>query len=277
MIIYLRGEESLLAKETIERLKEKFLSRNPDGIEIRELEGDRASFNWADLTALPLFSHSRLTIITKAASLSSANQKDLARYLDNLPKTSIVVVWDGKPFVANSPLLPVLTKGRVIDVAISSELDLARWLKNRAARYGLALTASQVREMIELVGRDLWRLDTHLQVLALGGQTSASQPLFSPNTVFLLARQEDWSGLARQIATALAAGEPVELIIGALASAIRKLPRNHSARVELLSDLDIGLKVGWLDQEGAAALLAAYLPQPVEKKLQWEEQWRGAG
>jgi len=277
MIIYLRGEESLLAKEAINQLKEKFLSRNPDGIEIREVEGDQPSPNWADLAAVPLFSHSRLTIINRAALLSSASQKGLARFLINLPKTSVVVIWDSKPFLASSPLPALLAKERVIDVVLASEAERERWLVKRAVRYQLELTIAQAREMIRAVGKDIWALDTHLQALALGGDAVTGQPPFSPNMVFRLARQQNWVELAVQIGAAIRAGEPVELVIGALASALRGLARPCPEQVELLSDVDVGLKTGWLDQDGAAALLAAYLPHPAKKKLQWEEQWRGAG
>ena len=66
MIVYIKGSDSFLAREAILAIKKKYLAKNPEGVELIEIDVDTPMINWADLQAVPLFATSRLIIIRHA-------------------------------------------------------------------------------------------------------------------------------------------------------------------------------------------------------------------
>lgn len=278
MLIYVKGGDSFLAKRAIDQLKAKYREKNADASELIEIDAEAELPNWADLQAVPLFATSRLVIIKKAGLLDAEGQKTLAGFAGSLPATTVAVVWDSKAPVAE--LATVLGKsGKTIDAAPLDQSGVRRFITEQAKILGLELASETTNQILEAAGNDLWFIDSELKFLAAAGVgevSKRSQAFDEPFIYFRLIRQKAWAKIGQQLASDYRTGKPFEMILGSLAAAVRKenfSRQEKTALVDLLSDVDFGLKVGLIEQGEASALLAYHLPNPAGKRVQWEQTW----
>jgi DNA polymerase III delta subunit len=277
MLVYLEGNEPFLAHQTISQLKARYLSKN-DGVELVSIDATEGKINWADLQAVPLFAQTRLVIIKNLVDLPVAEQESLAGYLGSLPPTTVAVVWAGtKPLPKTSALGKALAKAaKTINVALPTGPALKRHLEKRAGHYGLKLEAILANELMEEFGGNLWALENELAVLALGGQTTAkSGEKVEPFALYRAVQSNHWPTAKKLLRQEYQNGAPIELLIGSIASALRKkapgLERREATKV--LIDIDAGLKTGWLDEGAAVALMQADLPKGRQNRVEWEQLW----
>lgn len=278
MLIYIKGSDSFLAQEAINKLKTKYLEKNPDGTELIEIDCDGSLPNWADLKAVPLFATSRLIIIKRAGELLVAEQDSLASMLTDLPASSVVVIWDAKPFKANSSLCVITHKAAKTILAeplVGS--GLKNWIKVQATEIGFEVTPESVNELVDQYGSDLWAIQTDLKTrqgitsISSWGKTQAEKPFI----LFDFVRGQRWPELKKYLIASHQSGDAIEMTIGGLAAAIRKNISHQDLKRQMtdtLSEIDIALKSGLIEAGDAVALLACYLPS-MEKRVQWEYQW----
>lgn len=266
-----------MARDAINKLKAKYLEKNPDGSELIQIDCDGQTPNWADLQAVPLFATSRLVIIRGAGMLSGKDQEDLAVYLKDLSTTTVAVVWDQKPFKPNSPLsVRTDNAAKTMSAMPLTGVKLTNWILARAKELEMELKADQARLLVDKFEGDLWAIQSEL---ITSRHTSVSTSKWArdvaekPFAVFELVRAKNWRGLGKQIVSSHQSGEAIELTIGSLASAFRKyLPDSIRAKyVSNLSDIDLALKTGLIDAPDAAALLSQYLSGQSKKGVEWEE------
>lgn len=280
MIIFISGSDSFQARQAILKIKDKYLAKNPDGVELIEISADSSTINWADLQAVPLFATSRLIIIKEAGLLAVAEQEKLAHILSNLPETTVVVVWDGKALPPTSTLAKELETAKKIDAAPLEGIKLKNWIKNRATELKLDLSEAILQTVLDNCGADLWRIESELAYLSHaedGVVSGTKKRLAEPFIVFRYLRNQNWPALRQHLADELHSGTPIELTIGSLAAAIRKEVSDDQLRLtltDLLMDIDVGVKTGLLDNSAAVTLLIAHLPKPANDRVQWETTWR---
>lgn len=278
MLIFLEGNESFLAHQAIRQIKDKYLAKNPDGVELIQIEADVNVVNWADLQAAPLFSQTRLIFIKRVGLLKIDDQKTLASYLKNIPASSIVVVWDDKAINKKSPLADSLSGPDVKNINTQPPYGdkLTRHIARRAKYHGIELIQEQRTKLMSDFGQDLWGMDTELAVMSLGGQVTKSKDKSAePFALYRAVQAGNWGRAKELIRQDYKAGAPIELLIGSIASALRKSGNNteRDSAVRILADVDLGLKTGLLDKGSAIALMTTDLPKGRQNRVVWEELW----
>ncbi|MDO8650192.1 MAG: hypothetical protein Q7K33_02670 [Candidatus Berkelbacteria bacterium] len=278
MIIFISGSDSFLARDAIHKLKTKYLEKNPDGVELIEIDATEPMRNWADLKASPLFATSRLIIIKRAGELLVDEQNNLASMLTDLPPSSVVVIWDGKPLKAKSPLSAQLEAAtKTINTEPLAGSALRSWIKSQATEIGFEVTEESVGELVDQYGSDLWGIQTDLRTrqgtssISSWGRVQTEKPF----ALFDYVRGKRWSELRKHLVLSHQRGEAVEMTIGSLAAAVRKNVSDPSLKrkmTDTLSEIDIALKSGLIESGDAIALLACYLPDG-QKRVQWEVAW----
>src|SRR3989344_7165905 len=278
MIVFISGSDSFLAREAIVKIKAKYLEKNPDGTELVEISCDGELPNWADLKAVPLFATSRLIIIKRAGELLVEEQNSLASMLTDLPTSSVVVIWDGKPLKAKSPLSAQLEAAtKTINSEPLAGSALRNWIKSQATEIGFEVTEESVGELVHQYGSDLWGIQTDLRTrqgtssISSWGRVQTEKPF----ALFDYVRGKRWSDLRKLLVLSHHRGEAVEMTIGSLAAAVRKSisdPILKRKMTDTLSEIDIALKSGLIESGDAIALLACYLPDG-QKRVQWEVAW----
>ena len=278
MLIFLEGNESFLANQMIRQLKNRYLAKNPGGVELIQIEADESLVNWADLQAVPLFSQTRLIFIKRVGNLGSTDQQTLAAYLKNIPKSSIVVIWDDKPLNKKSPLMDLLSGPDVKKISTSSLYGeaLSKHINKRAKYYGIDVKVEQKAKLISDFGQDLWGMDTELAVMSLGGnQTKSKEKFAEPFALYRAVQDNNWTKAKKVLLQEHKTGSPIELLVGSIASALRKSAngKERESATRILADIDLGIKTGLLDKDSAIALMTADLPKGREKRVEWEELW----
>lgn len=276
MIVYLQGADNYLARRTISQIKDKYLQKNST-TELIEIDGaSEQNFSWMNLRAVPLFTTSRLVIIREAGMLKADQQLSLAQVLNELPTSTVAVIWDRK-----SPTNPLLQKAllgaaKIIPVEPLEERQLFAFIRTLAKQLNLENVDGS--SLIQAYGNDLWAIDNELHIQATGSTFAGliNEKKSEPFVYFKLIRQRNWKAVCRELRRDARRGDPVELVIGTLASAIRKEISNPQEKMDLtdlLMDLDVAVKTGLLDGQSALALLSSYLPTPPQLRVRWEEAW----
>lgn len=277
MLVYVQGSDSFLAKTAIDKIKRKYLEKNPEGVELIEIDEATSSPDWVDLQAIPLFATTRLVIVRRLGSMDRTSQAKLASSLANLSESTVLVVWDGKKIDDKELVALLQGAAKIITVDTPTGPQLSAWIKKRTKELDVEVTPDQVRGIVESYSGDLWMIETGLRQLATGSVISEQKKRASEPFIFYSQiRRNDWDGVRQELRNKFLMGEPVELIIGSLAAAIRKEVKDKERSkmlVELILDIDVGLKTGVLDTDSAGSLLIAHLPQPLPNRVQWEQVW----
>jgi DNA polymerase-3 subunit delta len=86
--------------------------------------------------------------------------------LPHVPETTTLVFMDGD-LSARNPFLKALPKdARVQEFKPLAQADVAGWILRRAPKYGMTIQARAIAALSQLVGNQLWLLDSELQKLA---------------------------------------------------------------------------------------------------------------
>ncbi|QQG49729.1 MAG: hypothetical protein HZB70_02940 [Candidatus Berkelbacteria bacterium] len=285
MLIFIEGSDSFLAREAINKIKAKYLEKNPGGAELIEIDETTSEpnpstslgVNWADLLTVPLFATSRLIIVRRLGYFPPTVHQQLSLVLGQVPESTVVVVWDARPVKDTALEKQLAAASKTIGATTPQGAALSRWLTARARELGFELSRDQLQELQQRGHNELWELETELQTLSTGlSSATVREAASEPFVFFNLVRRNNWEAVKKELAKKARQGEPVELVVGSLAAACRKELRDEDQLRELvglLIDIDLGLKTGSLDPDSAIALMIAHLPQPLSNRVQWENTW----
>ena len=94
--------------------------------------------------------------------------EELPRYVaDELPATTMLVIVDGAINNRNPLLGKLRPVGRVQEYPTPAGEALSRWVRNRAAEKGCNISPGAILLVSQLVGGDLWTMDSELEKLSL--------------------------------------------------------------------------------------------------------------
>lgn len=271
MLIYIKGEDAYKAKQSIDAIKARYLEKNGD-LGLTQIEPE-SQINWQDLLAVPLFASSRLTVVKNAASLSDTQQLQLSSFAKQLPGQTVLVVWPGSGTLEASLASVLLGATKVIDASVPTNTEKKQRIKKLLKQSELELSAD---ELEALSMYDDQTIDTILAQRLLGYEVLLeSTPEKQQFAYFNAVRARDWMLVAKLFLTDLRDGVPTEIVIGSIASAMRKYISNSERLkyVECLLDYDFALKTSLLEPEQVAALLGQQLGNIGQKRVEWEEIW----
>ena len=280
MIILLTGEDSYLAAQIIKQLKSKYLEKNPDGSELTEADYPEKPMDFANLHALPLFATSRLIIIKHLEALSAKDQEKLADYLTDVPPSTNVVIWTNNFDKLADTLKTNLKKAnKIIDSFPLKGEALYKYVKELAKKSELELSKEEIESLIDQFGDNLWAISTEIMTLRNSDTKDKSawgkKEKLDTLEIFRLMRRPDLQATSKYLLKFAKQGFEPEWTIGTVASAAKKLPLNIKKPIlNLLIDIDYGLKTSFLDDETALLLLSRHLLQQSPNRLQWEKVWQ---
>lgn len=114
----------------------------------------------------------------KTLENSQRNKKEwqaFATIARNIPESTLLILADAelKKPKANPLLAELAPAARVETFNLLSQGLLFEWVQNRAAKYGCKLSTEIINHLIDLVGNNLWVIDSELEKLSLfsSGQT----------------------------------------------------------------------------------------------------------
>ena len=189
MIKIIYGEDTFRAHEALEELRREIESTDALGGSSTELGG--ATVRPEELLnasqTMPLLGGRRLIIVrgllerfegrrgSKRRKTKNDEAQDVSPLgdwqavvdaLNDLPESTVLALIDGK-IGARNPLFAALNKNAdVLQFAELKKGELAGWIRERAELYGARLEGRAIAAMADLVGADLWTIDSELRKLA---------------------------------------------------------------------------------------------------------------
>jgi DNA polymerase-3 subunit delta len=215
---------------------------------------------------LPMMVPRRVVIVLEAEKLlipkreskaADADQASLEAFVQAPPPQASVVFVCGNLDMRRRLVKLLIKEAQVINCGtIENDADAEMWVKTRAAREKVPLDAAAVRTLVQRAGRDLVRLRSGLERLALYamGQSTITAddvrqavPASSPQSAnFGIAdaiRSNDAREALRQLTLVLDEGAAPFFVLGQLRFAAEKLPPSRvRSGIEALMRTDIALK-----------------------------------
>ena len=168
-VYLLTGEDVYRKNQVINRLVQAL---QPDDFNIYRSEADKADLGEALALAntAPVFSNTRVVIITGVEKLRKEPKEALIRYLDNpLPTTTLILTHnDAKKLKTDKTLLEAAgDAGRVADFAELKKEELNIWARNKMQEKGLQPDFNAVDMLCEAVGAELSAMENEIEKIYL--------------------------------------------------------------------------------------------------------------
>lgn len=212
MILFLHGDDTYRSREKLRELKEKFLREvDPSGSNLVTIDGTTANASevWGAIAAQSFLVRKRMVVIERiGAQKSSAAREEVAALLERIPEDVIAVFWEEKSRAPtggrgesrgakrrgipakkkaagvivtakrSDPLFTKLLEGKYAqEFAPLEGVALTRWVVDAAKALGAAIAPDATRDLITIVGADLWRMRNEIEKLtnAAAAQRSSSR------------------------------------------------------------------------------------------------------
>ena len=194
MLYILYGRDGFSLNQALEKVKAGLGEREMVATGTTRLEGRSLTFSELrnNCDAVPFLSAHRLVIVDgllgrfepkqgrprsgKRATKSGGGLGEwegLASYIKRMPETTVLVLVDGE-VKSHNPLLKQLSPvAEVRAFPLLRGKDLRAWVQQRVREEGGDITPPAVNLLIELIGGDLWAMDSEIQKLLLYCQKPA--------------------------------------------------------------------------------------------------------
>jgi DNA polymerase-3 subunit delta len=231
------GEGELFKQEVWSHLLEKFVP-----VKARHFNGERLSAKehpapsaLGRLNALPMFGSKRLLMIQQIEAWPKDQLKLLESYVTRPHPHAILVLSCTQKKGLEKLQAALDALDGVVNFSPPTERDAPRWLQMRARQQEKALSAHAASLLVELVGVDLYRLQSELEKLAayVGeregievedvGEAVASQRSFTVFEMLRYVGQNQTPKALSALRKLLLAGEQPLVILALLARQIRLL------------------------------------------------------
>jgi len=201
MIKVLYGPDTFTSHAALEELRREIVTGDPIGGDVTEIDGATAQpedvLNAAQ--TMPLLGGQRLVVVsgllrrfggpigprkrktakpkTKAKKKAEDDGRlgkwqSVVEALPQVPKSTTLVFVDG-PATPGNPMLAALKRVAGVVIIPFPQFDLrdqkgelAAWIRERAELYGARLEGRAIAAMADLIGSDLWTIDSELRKLA---------------------------------------------------------------------------------------------------------------
>lgn len=168
------GEEKLLIDEAIQNIKESIIPKHAISLDYIELDGKKVSDDMIMniCTTVPMVSSKKLIVIKDAYFLESNSRKNAGIDIDKLYSTLsrlsdyICVVFSCNKPDKRKKLYKLFDKKGFVKNFKKPNLDeKARWIQNRAKKYGKNMTNSAAYFLAEYT-KELYQADEEIKKLA---------------------------------------------------------------------------------------------------------------
>ncbi len=181
------GDEPLLKREALERLRAAVLTGDDAEMSFATLDGNKAELREVldDLATVSMFGGGRrMVVVEDADEFVSEHRHSLEEYCDK-PRASSVLVLEVDSWPANTRLFKKIAE---IGLQINCNLPKSRfgdvdddvvleWLATRAEKQHQVRLGNGAGEMLlEIVGPELGRLDQELAKLSLLAESASGEP-----------------------------------------------------------------------------------------------------
>ncbi|TES97649.1 DNA polymerase III subunit delta [Patescibacteria group bacterium] len=170
MLIFFYGENTFDSQKKLLELKERFLRKDQDGINLVEKEG--AELTGADfekeIATVPFLGGKRLVVI-KNLLLENKDKKILAgieKRFESIPQETVVVFYErGVPDKRLKLFKELRKKAETEEFILPQGYDLNSWIEQEVKKQGGSIQRVALNKLAVFVGNDLWQLHNEIKKL----------------------------------------------------------------------------------------------------------------
>lgn len=164
------GEDAFSVLEKSTLWKKKFIEKYGD-LNVISLLGEEMSASdlQTALESYPFLSEKKLILVSDFLRDGSEDDlKAVVDLIDNVPDFAVLVFVESAKPDARKALYKKLAKiGQLDEFKAKTGITLNKWVADKAAKYGLILSSSDVEHVGEIGGGNLWQINNELQKLKL--------------------------------------------------------------------------------------------------------------
>ncbi len=178
MVYLLYGDDDFSIKESLDEIKTSLGDREIISLNTTVLDGKTISFDElrAVCDTVPFLAPIRLVIVHNLLSRSDPRARNgratdswasFHEYLEAMPDTTILILIDGALASGNSMLSQLRSVTTIKRFSSLRGAELEKWVRNRVSAQGGVITQGALRLLCQLVGNNLWALNSEAEKLVL--------------------------------------------------------------------------------------------------------------
>lgn len=169
-IIFIYGEDTYRSKQKLDAIKQKYIDASLGDTNLAIIDGEMAKTDEIvrQLFALPFLAKSRLVIVKNLLTSGSTTvQERVLEILEKIPQSTVALFYEQGMPDGKSQIFKRLikTKSQAFDLLKSNQL--ADWIKDYVKNEGGSIDQDALRQLVESIGPDLWRMSNELDKLLL--------------------------------------------------------------------------------------------------------------
>jgi|GEM_PF-1388564 len=167
MVYLFLGQEYLLKKQAIERLKSKISCGDSSGLNYDEFKAQEDDFGkiMECVKTSPFMSNTRLVIVNDADKFTPEEKQAIISFIENKP-ASIIIALIADSFLPGDPLYKAVLKyGKQLNFDLLSGDELYKWISDRFLFYRKRINTDASRALVNNIGNNLSRLNLAIELL----------------------------------------------------------------------------------------------------------------
>jgi len=189
-VYLLHGEETYLSQQKLKEIRTRFVQTHKDNTDLVTIKEAEFSFEAISRAVLvrPLLARKRMIVIEDFVSQTNQKiKKQVAEFLEKIPKEVIIVFYERKEINSNDPLLTkIKTLGRVQKFNTPSLSWVLQWAEKEVKNQGGAIEKGALERLVQITGINLWRLSLEINKLV----SYCSERAITKEDVALLVKEE---------------------------------------------------------------------------------------
>jgi len=166
MTIFFYGPNTYELKQQVQQMTEAYVAKAGSDFGLERLDGSTIKPHElaGALQASPFLANSRLVIVDGLA-LNKAISDKLAKLMESVPKTTVAVFVDREVDQRTSVFKQLSKADKVVKFEPLSGPKLSAWVRTEIESLGGSAESAAVRELVDIVGEDQWRLGSEINKL----------------------------------------------------------------------------------------------------------------
>lgn len=165
MIIFVYGSDTFRSKEKYLELIDKYKKSNISYFDLEDFNFKK----FVNLTqTIPFLAEERVIVLKDILELKNTIIKDkIIKYLEKIPKSTIVLFYENKQIKKNNKLYKYLIKNSFVYEFSDLELfELLKYVKKMVKKNNLQISQEVLRFLVEKCKHDLWKISNEIIKLA---------------------------------------------------------------------------------------------------------------
>lgn len=171
MVYFFYGPDTYRSHQKLQQFKQRYVDASQGDMNLVTLDGATTTPTQLEqqLQAMPFLANRRLVVLKNILLEGKKELLEAAlQQLEKLPETTVALFYEAGQPDRRTKLFTVLNKPkRTQEFPLLVGPDLERFAQEVATEHGLKLATLIIRQLVQRIGGDLWRLEQELSKLAL--------------------------------------------------------------------------------------------------------------